>query len=423
MLSTQPPPRGPRVGVVTNARAPAALLADACQAHGLSIAPLSSRTRHSLRDLLPGASTGNPVDLGPAPAPAAYARAVEALGADPNVDAVIAVCIPPLVPAPDEIAEAVAVAAGALADRKPVLAVLLSARGEAAVRVRGRRASLPCYAFPEDAALALAASYRYRQWFTRPPPEPFTFQPFARSAVRAVVDRLLARAAGPMPIPRKDLTTLLHAAGIRCATSEETDPENALAAAERLGYPLVAKAYADPAQGGGRIAVAMGIDSPQAVEKAVAALAGRMPAGVPLRDLVLQRQVPAGRDALAAVVTHATFGPVVACGLGGALGEMLRDVSLRLPPIGDAEAGEMIGALAPGAAARCLPRRRGCGSHRAGVDPGPPLGPARRRPRDPRGGARADPHLRRRRRRRGPRRATDRRAPVVCDSVTWIYKN
>jgi acyl-CoA synthetase (NDP forming)/GNAT superfamily N-acetyltransferase len=345
LLSTQPPPRGPRVAVVTNARAPVALIADACLAHGLSIAAPGPETCQALHQRLPGAPAGNPIDLGPAPAPAAYARAVEALGADPNVDAVIAVCIPPLVPAPGEIADAIAAAADALPDRKPVLAVLLSASGEAAVRVRGPRASLPCYAFPEDAALALSASYRYRQWCTRPPPRPRPLHAFARSAVRAVLDRLLAQAGGPMPMPRGDLTAMLHAAGIRCATSEEAGPESAIEVAERLGYPLVVKAYAGSERGGRRVAVATGIDSPQALERALALLARRMPGGVPLRELVLQREVAGGRDAIAAVVTHPTFGRVVTCGLGGALGEILRDVSARLPPIGEAEAGEMVGRL------------------------------------------------------------------------------
>ena len=57
LLSTQPVPEGPRVGVVTNAGGPGILLADACEAHGLKLPELSSATLDRLRSFLPPRST------------------------------------------------------------------------------------------------------------------------------------------------------------------------------------------------------------------------------------------------------------------------------------------------------------------------------------------------------------------------------
>ena len=55
LLSTQPVPAGPRVGVVTNAGGPGILLADACEAHGLTLPELAPATLATLRAFLPRA--------------------------------------------------------------------------------------------------------------------------------------------------------------------------------------------------------------------------------------------------------------------------------------------------------------------------------------------------------------------------------
>ena len=62
-LSWQPLPAGRRTAIVVNAGGVGVLAADACEAHGLIVAPLSDRTQRTLRRLLPrGAATANPVD-------------------------------------------------------------------------------------------------------------------------------------------------------------------------------------------------------------------------------------------------------------------------------------------------------------------------------------------------------------------------
>jgi succinyl-CoA synthetase alpha subunit/GNAT superfamily N-acetyltransferase len=66
LLANQPLPRGRRVAILTNAGGPGILAADACEAHGLTLAPLSEATVVRLRSFLPAAaSVGNPVDMTP----------------------------------------------------------------------------------------------------------------------------------------------------------------------------------------------------------------------------------------------------------------------------------------------------------------------------------------------------------------------
>src|SRR5262249_36641181 len=143
-----------------------------------------------------------------------------------------------------------------------------------------------------------------------------TLERFARSTVRAVIERVLASASGPCWLRPPDLETILHAAGIDVAGTHATAVTDAVATAERLGYPLVAKVISPgllhKSDVGG---VIMGVDSAAAVATAVETLQERMRAiGAPLEGILLQRQVAAGIEALVGVTTDPTFGPLLVCG-------------------------------------------------------------------------------------------------------------
>ena len=64
--------------------------------------------------------------------------------------------------------------------------------------------------------------------------------------------------------------------------------------------------------------------------------------GHSLDGVLLQREVSGGIEALVGVTTDPTFGPLVVCGLGGVLVELLRDVSFHLTPVTDADARDML---------------------------------------------------------------------------------
>ena len=348
LLATQPVPQGPRVGVVTNAGGPGIMLADACEAHGLTLPELAPETRAVLRTFLPAqASLSNPVDMIASATPEHYTRTIAAVGADPQVDAVVVIYIPPLVTRPEDVAQAIAQGAGSVPDHKPVLTVFISSRGAPPVLSTGPRGKLPSYTFPENAAQALAAAVRYQRWRERPPGTSFTVSPFAHSAVRAVIDRLLSRATEPLWLPPADLATVLRAVGIAFAMAEQTTPADAVATAERLGYPLVAKAISPDVLHKSDIGgVILGLNSAAAVATAVDTLVARLQQiQARLDGILLQRQVAGGLEALVGVTTNPTFGPLVVCGLGGTLVEVLHDVAFRLPPVRDLDAAEMLATL------------------------------------------------------------------------------
>ncbi|MCW5893165.1 MAG: GNAT family N-acetyltransferase [bacterium] len=344
LLATQPVPPGLRVGVVTNAGAPATLLADACIARGLTLPALAAETAAALPA---GVAAANPVDLRPTAVPDAYRQATLAVGRDPGVDAVVVVYVPALVTHPAEAAAAIAVAAGEMPAEKPVLTVFLSARGAPALLGTGPRRAIPAYDFPENAAAALAAAAQYGAWRRRPPGSAHVLDDFARDAVRAVVERALDTAGGATWLDADDIATILRAVGIDHAETVVVAPRDARAAAARLGFPLVLKAVAPgllrKSDAG---AVLRDIGDAAAVAPAVDLLRDRVArAGTTLEAVVLQRQVPGGIEALVGVTSDPTFGPLVVCGLGGVLVELLRDVAFCVPPVTDRDAEEMLARL------------------------------------------------------------------------------
>jgi acyl-CoA synthetase (NDP forming) len=348
LLATQPIPHGPRIGVVTNAGGPGILLADACEAHDLTVPELTPETQGALRALLPAqAGLSNPVDMIASATPEHYRRTIEVVGADPGIDAVVVIYIPPLVTKPEEVAQAIAEGAGHVPAHKPLLTVFISSRGAPPTLSAGPRGKLPAYTFPENAAQALAAAVRYGRWRARPRGTPVTLSPFVHQAVRAVIERVLESATEARWLQPADLVTILRAVGIEWAVSEETALSDALATAERLGYPLVAKAVSPDVLHKSDVGgVILGLNSAAAVTAAVDTLVERFEnIGARLDGVLLQREISDGLEALVGVTTDATFGPLVVCGLGGTLVEVLHDVAFRLPPVTDLDAAEMLARL------------------------------------------------------------------------------
>lgn len=348
LLASQPVPPGPRVAVVTNAGGPGILFADACEARGLTVPDLTAETVAELRSFLsPHAGLGNPVDLIASATPEQFRRAVRCVGQDPRVDALVAIYVPPMVTRPAEVAAAIAAGAADIPAHKPVAAVFLTADGAPAELSGGPRGRIPCYAFPENAAIALSAAARRGQWLRRSPGTAFVLELTAERALRERLAHAEPDADGWLS--PTDLGAILGIVGIELAGFEvvEPTPEAAMAAAARLAGVVALKAVAPglvhKTEAGG---VMLGLASPDEVATAARVMLERVrAAGFTPTGLVVQRQVEDGVEALVGVTTDPELGPVVVAGLGGVQVELLRDVAFRLVPVTDVDAGEMLDSL------------------------------------------------------------------------------
>ncbi|GBD17361.1 hypothetical protein HRbin26_02281 [bacterium HR26] len=343
LLASQPLPRGPRVGIVTNGGGPGILAADACEAEGLQVPVLEEATRARLRTFLPRqASVQNPVDLIASATPEQYRLAVEAVMADPNVDALIVIFVPPLAIQVEDIARAVLDAARSLREPKPILTVFMSARGVPEL-LREGDLTLPSYAFPESAARALSKAVHYAQWRSIPPEAPTRPAGIDRDDALALVAQVLARGGGwlhPGEVER-----LLTSYGIPLVQQRVvSSPEEAGDAAQALGGQVALKAIAPglvhKTDIGG---VALALQGREAVVEEALRMNRRLcAAGYRVEGYLVQAMAPPGTEMIVGVVEDPSFGPLVACGAGGILAELLGDVSIRLAPLTARDASAML---------------------------------------------------------------------------------
>jgi len=331
-------PKGRRIAILTNAGGPGILAADACQSHGLEVAELTAESQRALRAFLPAAaSVRNPIDMLAAAPAAHYEQALGVVLNDPKVDSVLAIFIPPLVTDADEVAAAIA-RASTRDPEKPIAGVFM--RTEAAPSAMN---GIPCFAFPEPAAMAMARVTAFGEWRGKAPgvvPKLADLQP---SLARLVIERALGRGGGWLtPV---EANALLSAVGITVPRSTLVSSiDEAVLAAERLGYPVAIKAIGPSlVHKTERKAVRLNLSGRSEVRLAASQLISAL--GGEIDGLLVQRMVTGGAEMMVGAINDPTFGHVVVCGSGGVLIDLLADSSCRLYPVTDQDADEMVASL------------------------------------------------------------------------------
>jgi acyl-CoA synthetase (NDP forming) len=162
-------------------------------------------------------------------------------------------------------------------------------------------------------------------------------------AARAVVEEAL-QTRGDAWLGPDEVVRLLAAAGIALPPSRLVPtPEEAAMAAAEIGFPvatkIVSQALTHKSDVGG---VALGLASPAEVQSACERMQAGMPAGADLAGFLVQQMVEGGVETIVGVVEDPSFGPLVGFGLGGTTVEVLNDVALRITPLTDADAREMV---------------------------------------------------------------------------------
>lgn len=218
--------------------------------------------------------------------------------------------------------------------------------GPEAPRPVGR---IPAYPAAERAVRALAEAVRYAQWRreTAVPgkvPE-FLDDTIDEPAAAALIETLL----GPDPDPRgrplehDEARELLACYGITVRpTRPAPGPEEAVAAAARLGYPVALKTTAPHlrhrADLGG---VRLDLDGEAALRRAYGELTDLLGKPAELRPVV-QSMAPRGVDTVVRASIDPAAGAVLSFGLAGAPSELLGDTAHRLVPATDRDAAELI---------------------------------------------------------------------------------
>jgi acyl-CoA synthetase (NDP forming) len=222
-----------------------------------------------------------------------------------------------------------------------VLSVFMQARGVPEA-MRSGEVRIPSFEFPEDAAIALARAARYGEWRERPVEPPVHFDDIRREEAAAIVAGALAR--GAEWLPPEEVASLLSCYGLPLLDERvATTPEEAGAAAAAIGGPVALKATGPrllhKTEAGG---VRLDLD-PAEVTAVAEEMRGRLEAaGTAPTGFLVQRMAAEGAEMIIGVIHDRQFGPVIACGAGGVLVELIKDVSVRLAPISARDAREMV---------------------------------------------------------------------------------
>jgi acyl-CoA synthetase (NDP forming)/RimJ/RimL family protein N-acetyltransferase len=339
VIGSQPLPAGRRVAIVTNAGGPAILCADACESGGLGLPELSPRLRARLAEIAPGAATANPVDMLAAAGPDAFHAAFAAIAASGEVDAAIAIYTPVLGTSGDEVRAAL-VAAAELVDL-PLLAVVFG--GERS----GSATGIAELAYPESAARALALVTEHAEWRRRPRGRLPEHGDVERGQAASLLGAAVADGGGRW-LDERETEALLRCWGIPTVeTRHARGPSDAGRAADELGGRVVLKAAVPGLHKTDVGAVELGLAGATEVAGAARRMSRRLRRrGIEIGGFTVQRQLDDAVEMLVGITTDPLLGPLVACGAGGTLVELVRDVAVRLAPITDVEASEMVRSLA-----------------------------------------------------------------------------
>jgi acetyl coenzyme A synthetase (ADP forming)-like protein len=345
VLANQPLPRGQRLGIVTNAGGLGILCADAAESRGLVVPPLAEGTATALRSFLPSeAAVGNPVDMIASARGEDFARVIDRLARSGEVDALIVIYIPPLEHEAPEVARHVLAAIEGLDGRVPVLTSFLATKG-VPDELRSSTMQVPSFAYPEQAAIALAHVARLGTWRERPAGVVRRPDWIRAGEAAATIAEGLSEGSGWLFPDR--VNRLLSCYGIATPRSARAGtPEEAGEEAERLATRVALKAIG-PLHKTEVGAVRLGLEGRDEVAAAAQEMVDRLRAlREPFEGFLVQELVAGGIEMIAGIGQDATFGSVIVCGAGGTLAELIRDVAVGVPPLTDADVHDMVASLA-----------------------------------------------------------------------------
>lgn len=334
IVSSQPLPKGPALAVYSNSAAFGKVVADNAAPQGLVVDRIV---------------TDVDLDAGMSVALEGLRRSLRQNLADDAVHAVVAAMVPSRSLTMEAIAGVLSECAAEAG--KPVVAAFTGIL-DSSVQLDGLLApsgesgpSLPCYSSAGSAVAALAAVVRYAKWLDRDQGMFVEPRGCDREGTREHIERLLSSVPGEQLVRLDDAegAALLSRYGIPVVPSAafESDDE-AVAAAERLGWPVVLKTT-DPSLrhrldlGG----VRLNIEDADSLRRNIAQMRRVLePYGSPAIEV--QAMAPVGQACTFRAIEDPLLGPVVSFGLAGDAVNLLDDWAHRVPPLSAADLHDFI---------------------------------------------------------------------------------
>ncbi len=148
-------------------------------------------------------------------------------------------------------------------------------------------------------------------------------------------------------VPNNEMNELYKCYGIKTVETEfAATSEEAAAAADRIGYPVVIKLVSSTISHKSDVGgVALDIKTPDEVKDSFTEINKKLSAIGRAREMqgvIVQKMIKEGQEIIIGVNEYPSLGHVIMFGLGGIYAELLKDTALRLHPLTDLDVKELI---------------------------------------------------------------------------------
>ena len=339
------------MAILTNGGGPGILAADACAHNNLAVPELSADTLTKIKSVIKrDIHIGNPVDLTAGVSPEEFEAVLEILAADPGNDAILTIYVPPAGLDISSIENAISRASPSVRQNgKPLLSCFLGITG-----LKGKTMEehfVPYYLFPEDATSALTNAVKYQELKTKITGSIPVYPDIDREKSHQIIrDILTGSPQRPIWIDNRNISALFKCYGIRFAeTPLASTPQEAGEIAAKTGFPVVLKlnsaTITHKTDVGG---VILNINSPAeatAAFKQIRSNLEKLGRENEMQGVTVQRQITDGVEVIVGVTADGMLGHVVMFGLGGIYAELIKDTAIKLHPLTDVDAGELINSV------------------------------------------------------------------------------
>lgn len=345
-------PKGPNLGIVTNAGGPGVMATDSLIKNGGHLCKLSEETMDKLDETLPKFwSHNNPVDvLGDAP-PQRVAQATEIVMNDPGVDAVLVILTPQAMTRPTETArEIIKLTEGT---SKPIMATWLGGQSMRESMNLFNNSGIAAYRTPEQAIRAFMILVDYSRnmeaLYETPKEVPVSFH-YDRHTLREHFVKEIFPKQNVMSVA--DAKELIHSYGIETVKPRIAgDLEEAVKHASEIGYPVVIKIdspeVTHKSEIGGVVLNIENEDMLRAAYHGMLEKVNRKRPGINIASVMVQKMINKidSVELILGIKKDPIFGTVILIGMGGTEAELIQDQRLEFPPLNESLASQMIESL------------------------------------------------------------------------------
>ena len=387
--SSDPPPIGERIAIVTNAGGPGVMASDMLIEQGGCLTPLTPATLSALDGCLPANwSRGNPVDvIGDAP-PERFAQALRIVLADPNVDTILAILSPQAMTSPTQTAEQL-VQIPIPANKRVVSAWMGGVSMQAGIE-KLQASGIRNFETPEQAIRGLMRLIDYKR-MNQQINDLERIEAIHRSNSMAknasnnkpspqILDRkrFIQFAGSQTPgesSPTKiftevDSKLLLNLYQIPTPSIQiATNAYQAIGLADSFGYPVVLKVHANEithkTDVGGVLLSLKDADEVAKGFDRIMENVGKAKPDVRVEGITVQPMIQLSNaiELIFGSKKDPVFGPVILVGFGGVTAELYKDRAFALPPVSPERLKRMLSSL------RCWPLLNGYrGRPKANID-------------------------------------------------------